>query len=557
MSLPNESPTDTKLNMPPSSKAAAAPIQSVWGPLKIPVFRMLWCTWLAANISMWMNDVAAAWMMTSLTTSPIWVALVQTASTLPVFLLGLPSGALADILDRRRYFIITQFWLAGTAVVLCIAVLLDIITPPLLLALSFANGIGLAMRWPVFSALIPEVVPRPQLPSALALNGVSMNASRIIGPLVAGALIASAGTAYVFVLNAILSLFSGFVIMRWRREHSPSPLGRERLLSAMRVGMQFVSQSARLRSVFIRVALFFLHSTALLALLPLLARRLQGGDAGTFTLLLASMGAGAITVVMLLPRIRQFLNGNRLVMAGALLQSLATLIMAFAPNVYVAVPAIFLGGMAWLCTANSLSVTAQMALPDWVRARGMSMYQMAIMGGTALGAALWGQVATVSSLTVSLVTAAATGSIAMFLAIRLMKDSGQQEDLTPSREFKVPEEQTAPPTGHVVVTFEYRIDPARATAFVALMQQSRRSRLRQGALSWELLHDLGEPGRYIEQVVDESWTEHLRRFDRITAADVALRDRKLAFHVAAEPPVVTRYAMKGSERPHPGGGARP
>ncbi len=528
---------------------ASAAAQTVWGPLKIPVFRMLWSTWLAANICMWMNDVAAAWMMTSLTTSPIWVALVQTASTLPVFLLGLPSGALADILDRRRYFIITQFWLAGTAVVLCVAVLLDVITPPLLLALTFANGIGLAMRWPVFSALIPEVVPRPQLPSALALNGVAMNASRIIGPLVAGALIASAGTAYVFVLNAVLSVLSGFVIMRWRREHSPSPLGRERLLSAMRVGMQFVSQSARLRSVFVKVALFFLHSTALLALLPLLARRLVGGDASTFTLLLASMGAGAITVVMILPRVRQFLSGNRLVLTGTLLQSFATLVMAFAPNVYVAVPAMFLGGMAWLCTANSLSVSAQMALPDWVRARGMSMYQMAIMGGSAFGAALWGQVATVSSLTVSMVIAALTGSVAMFTAISVMKDSDQEEDLTPSREFKVPVGQTAPRTGHVVVTIEYRIDPARADGFVTLMQQSRRSRLRQGALSWELLHDLGEPGRYIEQVVDESWTEHLRRFDRITAADVALRDRKLAFHIAPEPPAVTRYAIESSARP--------
>jgi quinol monooxygenase YgiN len=151
--------------------------------------------------------------------------------------------------------------------------------------------------------------------------------------------------------------------------------------------------------------------------------------------------------------------------------------------------------------------------------------------------------------------AAVTGSISMFLAIRFMKDPGQQEDLTPSREFKVPVGQTAPQTGHVVVTFEYRIDPTRAAAFVALMQQSRRSRLRQGALSWELLHDLGEPGRYLEQVVDESWTEHLRRFDRVTAADVALRDRKLAFHVATEPPVVTRYAIEDSERPRSSGHA--
>jgi MFS family permease len=524
-------------------------MRSAWAPLKVRVFRMLWATWLAANISMWMNDVAAAWMMTSLTSSPIWVALVQSASTLPVFLLGLPSGALADILDRRRYFINTQFWLAGTATVLCISVLMDVITPPLLLALTFANGIGLAMRWPVFAALVPELVPRHQLPAALALNAISMNASRIIGPLVAGALIASAGTAYVFVLNAVLSLVSGFVIMRWRREHAPSPLGRERLLSAMRVGMQFVGQSARLRALYLRVGLFFLHSTAVLALLPLLAKGLDGGGAGTFTLLLACMGAGAIMVAVVLPRLRQWLPGSQLVLMGALFQSVATLAMAFAPNMYIAVPAMLLAGMSWVCTANTLSVSVQMVLPDWVRARGMSMYQMAVMGSSALGAALWGQIATVSSLTVSLTIAALTGSVSMLIALRRMKDQRLEEDLTPSREFKMPTTDSPPQSGQVVVTFEYLIDPSRATAFVKLMQDSRRSRLRQGALSWDLLHDLAEPGRYIEQIVDESWTEHLRRFDRVTAADVALRDRKLAFHVAPTPPVVTRYEVKTSARP--------
>ena len=178
-------------------------------------------------------------------------------------------------------------------------------TAPLLLALTFANGIGLALRWPVFSAIVPELVPRTHLPAALGLNGIAMNASRIIGPLVAGTLIASAGSVWVFVLNAVLSVASGFVVLRWRREHTPNPLGREKLISAMRVGVQFVRQSQRMRAVLTRVSIFFLHSTALLALLPLLARDLQGGDAGTFTLLLAAMGAGAIVAVLFLPRLRQ------------------------------------------------------------------------------------------------------------------------------------------------------------------------------------------------------------------------------------------------------------
>jgi len=536
--------TDTPYILPGAQQAPGSP----WIPLKLPVFRLLWGTWVTANICMWMSDVAAAWMMSALTTTPIWVALVQTASTLPVLLLGLPSGALADILDRRRYFIVTQFWLAGTAAALCLAVLFDLLTPPLLLALTFANGIGLAMRWPIFAALIPEIVPRQQLPAALALNAIAMNASRIIGPLVAGALIASAGTAYVFVLNATLSLIAGFVIMRWRRDFVPSPLGRERLLSAMRVGLQFVRESAPLRGVFLRVSLFFFHSTALLALLPLLARRLAGGGAATYTLLLASMGVGAIMLVLVLPRLRQRLTGRQMVLAGTVLQSLSAMVMAFAPSVYVAVPTMVLAGMAWLCAANSLSLLAQMLLPNWVRARGMSMFQMAIMGGSALGAAVWGQVATMSSLNSSLVASALTGSIAMLVATRLLKDDMIEEDLTPSRAFNVPVAPTPPSSGLVMVTIEYLIDPERAAAFLQLMQESRSSRLRQGALNWELLHDLGEPQRYLEQIVDESWTEHLRRFDRTTAADVALRDRKLAFHLGDEPPKITRYAMSPTQR---------
>ncbi|WP_213959377.1 MULTISPECIES: MFS transporter [unclassified Variovorax] len=514
-------------------------------PLKLPVFRMLWSTWLIANISMWMNDVAAAWMMTTLTSTPIWVALVQSASTLPVFLLGLPSGALADILDRRRWLMATQFWLAFVAIVLCAAVAMGWMTAPLLLALTFANGIGLALRWPVFSAIVPELVPRTYLPAALGLNGIAMNASRIIGPLVAGALIASFGSLWVFVLNAVMSVASGFIVLRWRREHTPNPLGREKLISAMRVGVQFVWQSQRMRAVLTRIAIFFLHSTALLALLPLLARGLKGGDAGTFTLLLAAMGAGAIIAVLFLPRLRQGYERDQLVLIGTVVQSIATGIMAIAPNVWVAVPAMMFGGAAWITVANSLSVSAQLALPDWVRARGMSTYQMAIMGATAIGAAFWGQIATVSTLQLSLCIAAGSGTLVMLVALRLVRDHGTDDDVSPAQPgwSKAPA-HPAPGEGRVVINVEYIIDPARAASFLIVMHQTRRTRLSEGAIDWDLLHDIAQPGRYVEQIVDESWTEHLRRFNRATAADLALRERRLAFHHGEDPPVVTRYVVQ-------------
>ena len=532
------------LRTPTSETATAGADLSPLAPLHLPVFRMLWLTWLAANTCMWMSDVAAAWMMTSMNTSPLWVALVQTAASLPVFLLGLPSGALADIVDRKRYFLITQLWVAVVASLLGLVIFLDLLSPVLLLVLVFANGVGLAMRWPVFAAIVPEIVPRAQLPAALALNGVTMNASRILGPLIAGALIASVGSVWVFVLNAVLSLAAAVVITRWQRKHKPHPLGRERLGSAMRIGLQYVSQSVHLQGVLLRIAIFFFTSTGLVALLPLVARGLHEGDAGMFTLLLASMGAGAIASTLLLPRLRLRYARDTLVLRSMVVQAAAMGAIAFTSHIAVAVPAMLIAGATWITSANTLSLSAQMGLPDWVRARGMSMFQMAITGASALGAALWGQVATVGSVRISLLLAAGCGVLAMVLANRWMPGRATTEDLTPSREFTTPQAQTQPANGHVLVLAEYLIDPARADEFRVLLQESRRLRLSHGALSWELLHDVNEPGRFVEMIEDGSWTEHLRRFDRLTTADAALRDRKLAFHLGESPPRITRCVME-------------
>ena len=517
-------------------------------PFRHGVFAMLWSTWLIANLCMWMNDVAAAWLMTTLTSKPIWVALVQTAAMLPVFLLGLPSGALADILDRKRFLFFTQLWVATIGALLSVAVFMGVITPPLLLLLLFLNGIGLALRWPVFSAIVPELVPRAKLPAALALNGVSMNASRILGPLVAGSVIASLGSAWVFLLNAVLSVVAAMVITRWRREHRPDPLGRESLRGAMRVGLQYVMQSYHLKGVLLRIALFFFHSTTLMALLPLVALQIEGGDAGTFTVLLAAMGAGAIASTFALPQLRQAMSRDRLVLLGATTQALTMAMMAVNSSIWFGVAAMALGGAAWMTTANSLSVSAQISLPDWVRARGMSMFQMAIMGASAGGAAVWGQVATWASVPTALGLGAASAIVAMGLATWLMPDRGVMEDPTPAGPLPRPQVTRPPESGHVLVTVEYRIDPAKAPAFRALMDESRRSRLRQGAVAWELLSDINDPGRFVEVIEDASWIDHLRRFERTSAADVALRERKLAYHVGDAPPVVHRTLRETTVR---------
>jgi MFS family permease/quinol monooxygenase YgiN len=536
--------TEPPANAAPDTSNAT----SALAPFATPVFRMLWLAWLAANITMWMNDVAAAWLMTTLTTSPVMVALVQTASTLPVFLLGLPSGALADILDRRRYFAGTQLWVALNAVVLAVLSLADALTAELLLLLTFTNGIGLALRWPVFAAIVPEIVPRPHMPQALALNGVAMNLSRIVGPVVAGAILAATSSAWVFVLNAVLAFTAFMLILRWKSQHKESALPGERFVGAMRVGWQHVMQSPRMRAVLLRIFLFFLQSTALMALLPLIAKRLHGGGPAAFTVLLACLGAGAVTAALLFPRWRARFNRDQFVLGGTLGHAAMSLIVVFSPWFWLSLPAMFVAGMAWISTANSLTISAQLALPNWVRARGMSIYQMALMGGSAAGSLLWGQVAGITDVRSAVIAAAVFGPLALMATRRVSVEGAGDEDLTPALPASAPEVavHVAPDDGPVMVTVEYQIDPARADDFARVMQVTRQARLRQGVLSWALLRDTSVPGRYIEYFVDENWVEHQRRLERFTAADIGLRGQRLAFHLGEAPPKVKRYVAERS-----------
>ena len=512
-------------------------------PLQGPVFRGLWFAWLAANLTMWMNDVAAAWLMTTLTTSPVMVALVSTASTLPVFLLGLPSGAMADILDRRRYFAATQLWVSLIALVLAAMALSGSLTAELLLLLTFLNGIGLAMRWPVFAAIVPQVVSRDLLPQALALNGISMNLSRVVGPALAGALLAAFSPAAVFVLNALLAGVAFVLILRWRSEPRSSTLPGERFFGAMRAGINYAAQSSRLRVVMLRISLFFLQATALTALLPLVARQLHGGGPATFTVMLSCVGLGAIAAALWFPAWRQRFTRDQFVVIGSLLHAALSALIVLVPEIWVAVPAMLVIGMAWISVANSLTVAAQQAMPDWVRARGMSIYQMALMGGAAAGSFVWGQVASFSSVRTAVLSAAVFGVLVVLLGRRMTINWPADIDFSPvpSAVVAEPAFPIGPDEGPVMVTLEYQIEPQRAADFALVMERTRRARLRQGALSWGLFRDTAVPGRYVEYFVDENWVEHQRRLERFTAFDAELRALRLAFHVGDGPPVLRRY----------------
>ncbi len=396
-------------------------------PLKSHAFRLLWTIWLSANICTWMSDLTCAWLMTSLTRDALLIAMVQSAASLPIFTLGIASGAFADIIDRRSYLLIAQWWVAAIALLLFATTVTGVMRPALLLVLTFANGVGMAMRWPVTAALTAELVPRAHVSAAVALNGVAMNASRVAAPAIAGLILAQAGAEWVFALNAVVSVFAGLALMRWNSVPTTRSRPTERLGGAILAGAAYVLRSARARFALVRCALFSAQAITLFALAPLIAMRFPGADARTYTLLLAAKGAGAILIAFRLAWLRAHWATDTLVLYGTLTSALATLVIAWSPSLPLAMAAMMAAGMAFVTVLNTLHVVAQLALPDRVRARGMAWVQMSTMGGAAAGAAIWGEVTTRVGLQMAL-TAAAVLALAGWLLTCGLRESNLPEE---------------------------------------------------------------------------------------------------------------------------------
>jgi MFS family permease len=529
---------------------SSAETLSPWVPLRQPLFRWLWIAAFASYIGTWIQDVGAAWLMTSLSSSPVMIALVRTASAFPMFLFALPAGALADVLDRRRLLLFTQTLMLLAAAALAVLTFTGLTTALSLLLLTFALGVGTALNAPAWQATMAELVPRAQLMPAIALNSASINLARSVGPAIGGLLIAAIGPAANFALNALSFCGVVYVLYRWRREPVTTVLPAERVLGAIRTGVRYVRHAPPVLSVLARSSSFTVFAIAMLALLPTFARFHLGRGPTGYGILLGFFGAGAVLAAVLLSRARARLSAERIVAIAIIVFAIQLFVLAWAPFLPLVHVALFIAGGAWLTLLSTFNASIQAVVPSWVRGRALAVSILIFFGSLALGATLWGYIATAFSMSTAF-TAAGIGLLLGLAAThRLRIVKGEELDLSPSVNWPAPNMATelAPHDGPVVVTAEYVIEPDNARHFRRIMRRVRRIRRRDGAISWGLLANVEHANHYTETFVVESWLEHLRQHERVTVSDRAVLERARALHVGSEPPRVTHYVVEPLSR---------
>lgn len=513
---------------------------SAFAPFRERAFVLLWSAALIANIGTWFRDVANGWTMTELAPSPIMVALVQAATTLPVFLLSLPAGALADIVDRRRMLLVIQALLILVSIGLALAASMGIMTPALLLALTIAGGICAAMMGPPWQSIVPELVPKPLLRPAVALNSLGINLARAIGPAIGGVIVATAGAAVAYWIDAASYLLVIVALLLWKRAPAPVDLAPERFLPAMATGVGYVWRSADVKRALVRSGAFFLFASAYWALLPLVARQELGGGAGLYGAMLASIGAGAVTGALLLPRMK--LRSDVLVLGGTLATSAAMTALALSREPGVAIAALFVAGAAWIAVLTTLNVTTQSVLPNWVRARGLAVYITVFFGAMTAGSAIWGVVANEIGIGLAL-TSAAVGGAAIGVVAMLVPLPRGEADLTPSMHWPEPAVAGDIPgeRGPVMIQIVYRVAEQDRTAFLTALATLADQRLRDGGFGWRVFEDAEDPQRFTEIFFAPSWLDHLRQHERVTKADQAVQDAVNRFHMGPDSPSVSHH----------------
>jgi len=481
-----------------------------------------------------MQSAASGWLMTSLDPEPWIVAMVQVATALPMFLFGLPAGALADIFDRRRQLIVME--IIGTLLTAAFALLvaLNRVTPAILLAFTFSISVAASLVVPAWQAIVPQLVERKDLAPAVALNSAGFNISRAIGPALAGMIIAYWGMGAPFWINTVSNLGVIAALFWWHTSVlTPTDLPPERFSKAILVGLRHARYNSHLYATLVRATGFFIFASAYWALLPLVARNQIAGGPGLYGLLLGTIGVGAVAGAVVLPGIKAKVGADRLVALGSIGTSLALLLFGLARQPAVAFVASALAGLSWIAVLATLNVSAQVALPGWVRGRGLAIYATTMFGGLTLGSVMWGEIASYVSVPTAHYMAAA-GMIAMIpLLWRWKLHTGAGLDLTPSMHWPEPVflNEVANERGPVLVTVEYRISSKDRDAFLGEIYRLAAERKRDGAYDWGVFEDVAEEGRWLETFMVDSWLEHMRQHQRVTNADRSLENAVRRFHI--------------------------
>jgi len=529
---------------------------SAFAPLRLRAFRWLWCAGVGSNIGTWTHEVGAGWLMTDLARgsathagSPLLVSMVQAAATLPLFLLAIPGGALADVFDRRRVLLWAQGWMLLVATLLAVLARGGSVAAGELILLTLALGVGAAISNPAWQTLMVDLVPREQLPAASALNSVSLNLSRAIGPALGGVLVSAFGPWVTFTLNAASFVCVLGVLLAWKPTR-PGPASAsmqgERFFGAMRSGIRYVAYSDAMKGVLVRTAAFAIFASALWGLMPAIARDHLSMSARGYGVLFGCLGVGAVASMLILPRLSARIPRHAVMLGASLLYAALLVAMALTREARLGCAIMFIVGAAWITVIMCVNVSAQSGTPAWVRARGMGCYLATFYGSMAIGSITWGWVASRLGIPTALCVAAGGLVLGPLLTWRSRLHEVAAEDLHPAPHWEDPDvaDPIDPQAGPVVITIEYRIATENAEAFRAAMEPVSVTRYRDGAISWLLSRDTEDPTRWLEVFIVETWEEHLRQHERVTEADRRIQQHAKSFH-AGEKPRVSHWIAAG------------
>ncbi len=522
-----------------------------WAPFKYPAFSVLWTAGVVASIGTWMYNAACGWFMTTLSTDPLLVSLVQVANSLPMFLFAIPAGALTDIVDRRRLLIVAESTTTILSAIFAVCVMLGLMTPAVLLLFMFVIAAGTALGTPGWQAIVPELVPRKDLMPAVAANGVGFNISRAIGPALGGALTVLGGVVLPFWINAISNLATVGGLLWWRpTPAAPLRIPAERFWRALRAGRRYATNSRPLRATLVRTVAFLFSASAYWALLPLVARRRIGGGPDLYGFLLASIGVGALVGAAFLSRLRTRFSPEGVMRLATLATAASLVLFGSAHTAPVAAAASVLAGVSWVMALTILNVSAQVALPDWVRGRGLAIYVTTMFGAMSVGSVVWGQVAAIAGIPIAQFVAAATAIVAIPLVRPWAVQTGTDVDLTPALSWPQPYtvRRIGPGRGPVLVSVEYQIDPSNRNAFLTAIESLASARRRDGAYEWAVFEDAAREGRFVETFLSESWLEHLREHERETKDDAALQSVVARFDTRGKPEVTHFVGADATEQ---------